>query len=115
MGIAIVFGVWVLAGYGVISIWWTIIITLGAALLGAWQLDRTGRGRRALSHMDENKPHFYAPRENVTWQVPTAYIDHPTGGGPPPGTESYDPDYVGSLVGEDETLGRDRDDQDPAP
>lgn len=37
---------------------------------------------------------------NQTWQVPTSYIDHPTGSGPPPGVEAYDEDSVDPLLGD---------------
>jgi len=112
----VVVAVWVAAALGVFGqgiLTWIIpvVVTLIGALLGALQLDRGGRVQTG-KFFDENKANFYAPMTNETWQVPTSYIDHRTGSGSPPGTESYDAGAVGDLLGEDTTLA---DNEDPAP
>ena len=87
-----------------------IIVTLAAAFIGAWNFDRRGV-RRLGGHYDVNKANFFAPMNNQTWQIPTAYIDHPSGGGPPPG-EQLDREDLGEMSG-DRPVFADRDD--PAP
>lgn len=40
---------------------------------------------------DANKPNEYGTTADPTgWTPPTAYIDHPTGTGPPPGVDRHD-------------------------
>lgn len=80
---------WVLALLGVIPVWAAVVATLAIAFIAAWLLDRT-RSRGPLPpYFDANQGNFQAPMNSRTWQVPTAYIDHPTGGGPPPGVERH--------------------------
>ena len=107
--LAVVVGVWVAAalglfGYGLMTLIIPTVVMLIAALVGAWQLDRGKRPIQADKYFDVNRANLDAPMTNQRWQVPTAYIDHPTGGGPPPGTELYDEGAVDDLLGEDRTL-----------
>ena len=97
--VVVVIGIWVAAalgylGTGLMPMAIATAVTLGAAFVGAVQFDRGKRRVDASRYFDENSPNFYAPMGNKTWQVPTAYIDHRTGTGPPPGVESYDEERV---------------------
>ena len=99
-----VVGAWVAAGFGYPGTGFTpiifaIVVTLGAALVGAVQFDRKKRRIDAARSIDASNPNFSAPMGNATWQVPTAYIDHRTGSGPPPGVESYDEAEEERLTG----------------
>lgn len=81
-------GAWVLAAAGIMPFWGAMIITLGAVFLGAWNLDRTGRGGRKVR--DQNRPDFYGPTDNSWTQIATAYVERQTskiGTDPPPGVE----------------------------
>jgi len=115
LALLIIVGTWGLFLFGVIDIWITLPASFGSALLLAWNLDRTGRGAAALERLDQNRPDFYGQSGGEGWSVPTAYIDHPTGTGPPPGVEQYDEAAVERLLtdrGESSTTQRD---SDPAP
>jgi hypothetical protein len=112
----VVVGAWTataigLLGPGVGPIVIAIVVTLAASLVGAWQLDR-GRRIQTSQHYDENAANFSAPANNQTWQVPTAYIDHRSGGGTPPGIN--DLASVDDVEGDREGR-RPRDTGDPAP
>ncbi|HUR16464.1 MAG TPA: hypothetical protein VMZ33_04220 [Candidatus Limnocylindrales bacterium] len=114
--LVVVVGVWVAVAFGMLGgglfpIVIALAVTLVAAFVGAWNLDR-GRRIQTDRHFDDNAPNFYAPLENQTWQVPTSYIDHRTGGGSPPGVddgESHE-DVEGDREGR-----RPRGSEDPAP
>jgi hypothetical protein len=95
-------GVWALGFFGYVSLVVAVVVTLFAAFFGAWYLDRTRRNKTVYV-TDPNRPEFYAPLENVTWQVPTSYIDHRTGGGAPPGVERYDEQGVEKMLGDRDT------------
>jgi hypothetical protein len=90
-----VIGVWTAAAFGYVGTGVTpivvaIAVTLGAALVGALQFDRS-RNRGDISrYVDNNEPNYYAPMGNETWQVPTSYIDHGAGGGPRRGVDDDD-------------------------
>jgi hypothetical protein len=86
--LGVVIGGLVLGMLGVIPFWVALIAILAVTFFAAWWLDRTRPGRTA-PFRDANRPDLYAPMMNRTGQVPTAYIDHPTGGGPPPGVERH--------------------------
>jgi len=62
-----------------------ILLVIGFA---AWRLDRARGAGAAAPYLDANRPDFYG--EESTWQTPTAYIDHPTGAGEPPGVDRGD-------------------------
>ena len=97
----VVIAVWVLWFFSVVGIVVAIAATLVAAFVGAVFLDMTTRGS-GKGIRDANRPEFYAPMTNQTWQVPTSYIDHPTGTGPPPGVEPYDEDALERVEGDRE-------------
>lgn len=64
-----------------------ILVVIGFA---AWRLDR-GRAPGAIApYLDANRPDFYGESSSSAWDVPTAYIDHPTGAGEPPGVDEGD-------------------------
>ncbi|MEP7041107.1 MAG: hypothetical protein ABI864_05980 [Chloroflexota bacterium] len=64
-----------------------ILVVIGFA---AWRLDR-GRAPGAIApYLDANRPDFYEESSSSAWDVPTAYIDHPTGAGEPPGVDGGD-------------------------
>lgn len=53
--------------------------------------DRLDRSRQRgvhepAGHIDRNRPSFHG--ESKTWTIPTPYIDHPDGGGTPPGVDT---------------------------
>jgi hypothetical protein len=72
------------------------VISLPIALIGvvvvimfaAWRLDRARSAGAPPPYKDANRPDFYGHAS--TWQVPTPYIDHPTGAGEPPGVDRGD-------------------------
>lgn len=105
-----VVGIWLLAFFGIVGMVVAIVVTLVAAVIGAAFLDLTTLGSRR-GVRDQNAANFYAPIDNQTWQVPTSYIDHRTGGGPPPG-DKYEEDDVEEMAGDRPALAN-RDD--PAP
>lgn len=64
---------------------WALGIVLLVLLFAAWRLDRSRGARTAVR--DPNRPDFYGQSSDSSWDVPTPYIDHPDGGGTPPGVE----------------------------
>jgi len=113
VAVLIVVASWVLVAARVLEWWVPFVVTSAAIVLGAWWLDRTGRGTRASARLDPNRPDFYGPMASGGWEVPTSYIDHPTGGGPPPGVEPYDEAALDDMNdGEGSRL---RGSEDPAP
>ena len=64
-----------------------ILIILGVA---AWRLDRAHGAGAGAPYRDENRPDFYGRSSASSWEVPTAYIDHPSGAGEPPGVDRGD-------------------------
>jgi hypothetical protein len=114
----VVIGVWVAAafggfGRGFMTLIVPVVVTLIAAFLGAWQLDRRNRHINVSSHFDENRGTFDVPmNNNQRWQIPTAYIDHKTGSGAPPGVEPYDVGAVDAAMDENHTRPAS---EDPAP
>ena len=100
----VVVGAWVAGALGVfgpgfMALIVPVAVTLIAAFVGGWQLDRN-RHIQVDRHFDSNKPNFYVPMTNQTWQIPTAYIDHKSGTGPPPGVEQYDQGEVDEAMDE---------------
>ncbi len=64
-----------------------IVLGLMAAVVVGERLDR-GRQRGAhdpAAHFDPNRGQWHG--NEGSWQTPTPYIDHPAGGGAPPGVE----------------------------
>ena len=113
--VAIVLGSWLLFFGGYIGIVVTLIASVAGVLIPAWYLDRVGAGRKAASRIDSNAPNFYAPMGNATWQVPTSYIDHPRGGGAPPGVEQSDDEGVARDLEDDRVAPRGSQSDDEAP
>lgn len=72
----------------------TYLVALGgilAVLLAAgWRLDRSRGAGAPAPFKDANRPDFYGRSSERNWEVPTAYIDHPDGGGEPPGVDRGD-------------------------
>lgn len=62
-----------------------ILVVIGFA---AWRFDQLRGASAAPPVIDVNRPNFHG--DASTWQVPTPYIDHPTGGGEPPGVDRGD-------------------------
>lgn len=62
-----------------------ILVVVGFA---AWRFDRLRGASGAPSVIDANRADFHG--DASTWQVPTPYIDHPSGGGEPPGVDRGD-------------------------
>lgn len=80
----VVVGVWLLAIIDVVGGLAAVVVTFVALVVGIVFLDLTTRGS-GKAIRDPNAPTLYGPIGGGTWQVPTAYIDHPTGPGRPPG------------------------------
>lgn len=64
-----------------------ILLVVGFA---AWRLDRSRSAGAPTGYLDENRPDFYGRSSASSWEVPTAYIDHRTGTGEPPGVNRGD-------------------------
>jgi len=90
---------WGLAIFGVFSFWIALVATALAAVVGAVFLDLVTKGSGSAIR-DQNRADLSAPMGNQTWQVPTSYIDHRTGTGPPPGVEGYNEEEVDKLLGD---------------
>ena len=97
--LVVVVGVWLLSLFGVVHVLVALAVTLIATIVGIVFLDLTTRGS-AKAIRDGNAPTFYAPIDGQPWEVPTAYIDHPTGAGPPPGLVGYDSEDIARLAGD---------------
>ena len=80
----VVIAVWLLSLLDMVSLLVAMGVALVAAIVGVVFLDLTTRGS-AKAIRDPHAPTFYGPISGEPWQVPTAYIDHPTGAGTPPG------------------------------
>ena len=63
------------------------------ALLAAIWFDRSRRREGRAAYVDRRpyRPDFHGESSEVGHMPPTPYIDHPTGGGPPPGVERDGP------------------------
>jgi hypothetical protein len=64
-----------------------IVVVIG---LAAWRLDRSRSAGARTPYLDRNRPDFYGSSSASSWEVPTPYIDHPTGAGEPPGVDRGD-------------------------
>ena len=62
-----------------------ILVGLMAAVVVGERLDRSRQHGRhdPAAHFDRNRGDFHG--EQASWTTPTPYIDHPDGGGTPPG------------------------------
>lgn len=72
----------------------SILVSLAAILILlaiiAWWFDRGRAPGAPTPYLDANRPDFYGRSGDSSWEVPTPYIDHPTGGGEPPGVDRGD-------------------------
>ncbi len=59
-------------------------------LVAGWRFDRARRPGAPAPYRDANRPDFYGRSSTSHWEVPTPYIDHPDGGGEPPGVDRGD-------------------------
>ncbi len=71
---------------------WFVVVGLIVLTWVAQQRDRARqRGRHDPgSKMPRWRGDFHGRSSQHRWEVPTAYIDQPTGGGPPPGVQRGD-------------------------
>ncbi|MEX0710109.1 MAG: hypothetical protein WD116_02780 [Chloroflexota bacterium] len=85
-----VVGLIILAVLKIVPLFIALAGILAVVLFAAWRLDRArGLGARG-PYLDENRPNFYGRSSSQHWEVPTPYIDHPSGGGEPPGVDRGD-------------------------
>lgn len=68
-----------------------VVALMGLVAFGEWR-DRSRQ--RGIHHpeaaFDPNRPNLYGHSSGQNWQPPTPYIDHPEGGGAPPGVDRGD-------------------------
>jgi hypothetical protein len=74
----------------VISLPLALLAILLVVGLTAWRLDRSRSAAARLPYLDQNRPDFYGSSSAASWEIPTPYIDHPTGAGEPPGVDRGD-------------------------
>lgn len=70
-----------------------ILALLALVILAGWWFDRTRR-REGRAPYEDRRPYradFHGESSEFGHMPPTPYIDHPTGGGPPPGVETDGP------------------------
>jgi len=80
----------VLAVIEVVSVPLALLAILLVIAFAAWRLDRTRVAGASAPYKDANRPDFYGRSGESSWEVPTAYIDHPSGAGEPPGVDRGD-------------------------
>jgi hypothetical protein len=85
-----VIAVIVLVVFKVISLPLALVAILVVIGYAAWRLDRSRSVGARTPYLDRNRPDFYGSSSASSWEVPTAYIDHPTGAGEPPGVDRGD-------------------------
>jgi putative Mn2+ efflux pump MntP len=70
-----------LAGFGLI-----VLALLGSVMIGE-RLDRSRQRSHhdAAAHFDVNRGELVGHASERSWDTPQPYIDHPDGGGTPPG------------------------------
>ncbi len=66
-----------------------IVLALLASVMLGERLDRTRQRSHhdAAEHFDVNRGELYGRSSESSWDTPQPYIDHPDGGGTPPGVE----------------------------
>jgi hypothetical protein len=68
-----------------------IVALMALAAFGEWRDRPRQRGiHNPAAAFDPNKPNEYGRSSDHQWEPPTAYIDHPDGGGAPPGVDTGD-------------------------
>jgi len=80
----------ILAVVKIVPILVALVGILAVILYAAWRLDRARSTGARAPYLDANRPDFYGRASESRWEVPTAYIDHPDGGGAPPGVDRGD-------------------------
>jgi MFS superfamily sulfate permease-like transporter len=74
----------------VLSILVSLVAIVVLLAIVAWWFDRGRAPGAPAPYRDANRPDFYGGSSESTWEVPTPYIDHPTGAGEPPGVDRGD-------------------------
>jgi hypothetical protein len=74
----------------VLSILVSLVAIVVLLAIVAWRFDRGRDPRAPAPYLDANRPDFSGRSSESTWEVPTPYIDHPTGAGDPPGVDQRD-------------------------
>lgn len=72
----------------VISLPIALVGILLVLLIAGWRFDRGRRAGAPPPYKDANRPDFHG--HPSLWQTPTPNIDHPDGGGEPPGVDRGD-------------------------
>jgi Short repeat of unknown function (DUF308) len=68
-----------------------VLALVGLAAFGEWRDKPRQRGiHNPAAAFDPNKPNLYGRSSESHWEPPTPYIDHPDGGGAPPGVDRGD-------------------------
>jgi hypothetical protein len=68
-----------------------ILALLALVAFGEWRDRHRQRGiHNPAAAFDPNKPNEYGRSSQQHWEPPTPYIDHPDGGGAPPGVDRGD-------------------------
>lgn len=74
----------------VLSIVVSLVAIVVLLAIVAWRFDRGRVPGASAPYLDANRPDFYGRSGESSWEVPTPYIDHPTGAGEPPGVDRGD-------------------------
>lgn len=74
----------------VLSIVFSLVAIVVLLAIIAWRFDRGRAAGARTPYLDANRPDFYGRSGESSWEVPTPYIDHPTGAGEPPGVDRGD-------------------------
>ena len=69
-----------------------ILVLLALVLLAGWWFDHSRRreGRTPFEDRRPYRPDYHGESTEFGHAPPTPYIDHPDGGGPPPGVDRKD-------------------------
>ncbi len=69
-----------------------ILVLLALVLLAGWWFDHSRRREGRAPYVDRRpyRPDYHGESTEFGHSPPTPYIDHPDGGGPPPGVERDD-------------------------
>jgi hypothetical protein len=74
----------------VLSILVSLVAIVVLLAIIALRFDRGRAPGARAPYLDANRPDFYGRSGTSTWEVPTPYIDHPTGAGESPGVNRGD-------------------------
>ena len=69
-----------------------ILVLLAIVLLAGWWFDHSRRREGRAPYVDRGpyRPDYHGESTEFSHMPPTPYIDHPDGGGPPPGVDRGD-------------------------